>query len=729
MPLPPDSPAAPAGVSAPARLSLEHLCRLAVESSASAIMITDACAPGYPIVFVNPAFTRITGYSLEQVYGRNGRFLLGDELRHDSVESLRNLLRRGAAGCVLLRSVRCDGVRFWNEVHVAPAHDEQGQLSHYVSIMNDVSERIAQTAQLQYLSEHDALTGLANRHSLLLHCDRALAHVHAGKGRQLALLLIDVDRFSVVNQALGSEGGDLLLQQLGERLRQILRLDDCLARLGDDEFAILLTDLQQGSDALRVAQKVIRQVANAFRIAGQEIFLHLSIGLAIYPADGKDARTLLRNAQLAMRGVKQSGGNGLRSYSGEVDDEAARLLSFERDLRHALARGEMRLHYQPRVDLPSGRVAGVEALIRWQHPREGLLAPGQFIPLAEGLGIIDALGEWVLQEACRQLQVWRQAGLPTLQMAVNVSAQQLRDSAFPQRVAAILQAHGLEPGWLELEITESAFIHDMQRAAGVLCELQALGIKLALDDFGTGYASLSYLHQLPFHALKIDRAFVTDIQHDANRAALTQAIIAMARSLRMRCIAEGVESAREHQYLRVHLCDEAQGYLYARPLPAEQLFAACTVIEQRYAGLSGPLQQRKATVLLLDDEPAVLNAVRRVLHRAGYRVLSSTLPSQALDILAVERVQVLICDQHLPELRGIEFLKQVRALYPQTVRILLSGHADAEVLREAVNQGEVFRLVFKPWVDDELCRHVQAACERYDAPGESSQPTNWTAEI
>lgn len=691
--------------------SLGRLYRTAVLSSASAIMISDATAPDHPIIFTNPAFTRITGFDTADARGRNGRFLVAHDLGQPGLHPLRTALRNGESSSVLLRCQRKDGKLFWADVNIAPTHDGAGRITHYVSILTDVTDRIEQSAQLSYLSTHDRLTGLANRSLLIDRISQAI--VHAGRqDLQIAVVLVDIDRFKLINDELGNHAGNKLLVAFGARLRECVREGDTVARLGDDEFAIVLDGLHPGDDPTRPTHAVLRSLSLPFAVQGAEYFLTTSIGIAIHPRDGADSDDLLRNAHLAMQRIKRTGGNGFCCFSPDVDHRSHLLLSQENELHHALRRGELVLHYQPKLDLRNGSISGVEALVRWQHPKRGLVPPVDFIPLAESLGLIQPIGEWVLREACRQARQWMDDGLPKLKVAVNVSAHQLRNARLPDIVASALDAHGLPPDRLELELTESAVMDDIDAATAILKRISALGVSLALDDFGTGHASLSYLRQLPFDSLKIDRSFIRNLVTHPGDASLALTIIAMGHSLGMRTVAEGVETEAQREYLRKHLCDEVQGYLISRPLPARETGAYL----REFSAWPGPGsfdEENRPTLLLLDDEENILNALHRVLRRSGYRILATTDPDEAFALLARNTVQVLIVDQRMPRIGGVEFLQRVRRLYPETVRMVLSGYADIEAVTGAINLGEVFRYLTKPWEAEELREHVRTAFAHY----------------
>ncbi len=424
-------------------------------------------------------------------------------------------------------------------------------------------------AQLYRLAHFDALTGLPNRLLLLDRLNQAMAQAARGE-RLLGVMLLDLDRFKAVNDTLGHAVGDRLLCQVGERLTACMREGDTVARLGGDEFIVLLQNLRYVPDAATVAQKILDTLRQPFPIDEHEIFVTPSIGIALYPFhEGVEA--LLQCADRAMYHVKELGGNRYAFCTVEMNDRNPRRLSMEAELRHAVRRGELELHYQPQVDVANGRIVGVEALLRWRHPKLGLVPPVEFIPLAVETGLIHEASEWVLRTACAQAKAWQDKGLAPLRMAVNVCVRQFQQAGFVETVERVLKETGLGAHRLELELTESTLMQNTQTTIAVLGELNAMGVQLSVDDFGTGYSSLAYLKRYPIDTLKIDGSFVCDITTDPNDAAIVKAIIAMAYSLDMRVVAEAVETEEQHAFLREHRCHEIQGFLVGRPLPAAEL--------------------------------------------------------------------------------------------------------------------------------------------------------------
>ncbi len=453
-----------------------------------------------------------------------------------------------------------------------------GRPARLAGTLQDISERRAAEQEISFLQNYDSLTQLPNRNLFRDRLDFALQSAQR-HGRVLAILAVDLDRFKRVNDTLGHVAGDRLLQVVAERLAQCVRTSDAVmrperdlavSRLGGDEFTLMLSDIERAEDAMTVVQRIYDAFAEPISVDGNVMYASASIGISVYPHDGTDADALLRNADAAMHAAKESGG-GTYQYYGEAMNKASfNRLALEHDLRRALEREEFELFYQPKVNLVDGQVVGAEALIRWRHAERGLVSPGEFIPVAEETGLIAPIGEWALREACRQVRHWQQRGLPSITVAVNLSARQFHQSDLANVVGRALAESGLDARWLELEITESIVMHDAAKAVVTLGQLKAMGLTISVDDFGTGYSSLSYLKRFPIDALKIDRSFVRDIASDPDDAAIARAIVTMAESLKLDVVAEGVETQEQLRFLRDHGCGLAQGFLFGKPVPASE---------------------------------------------------------------------------------------------------------------------------------------------------------------
>ncbi len=541
----------------------------ALEASVSAVIITNAQAPDHPIEYVNPAFERITGYRADEAIGRNCRFLQWNDHSQPGLEAIRSAIRTESEAHTLLRNYTRDGRLFWNELHIAPVRDDTGTVTHFIGIQNDVTESRRYQEQLEHQATHDELTGLPNRNLLRDRLTQAILMAQRS-GHQVVVAFVDLDHFKYINDSLGHATGDRVLQSVSARISSCLREGDTVARVGGDEFVLVLADHIESDFAAHAMRRISERIAEPVEVDGREFHLSCSIGLSVFPRDGRNADALLKHADVAMYRAKEQGRNAFVFYSEEMNEGINERIALEASLRRALAQQQFQLHFQPRVNLESGLITGAEALIRWNHPDLGLVSPNRFIALAEELGLIGTIGEWVLQTACRHLSAWRDKGLRPLVMAVNLSARQMSDPRLVDSVAQILNAAGVDGSWLELEITESTMMRNPRLTEQVLADLHELGVAIAIDDFGTGYSSLSYLKNFRIDCLKIDQSFVRGLPDDKDDFEITRAIVALARSMRMRVIAEGIEREEQRAFLSALGCEEAQGYLFSKPVAAPE---------------------------------------------------------------------------------------------------------------------------------------------------------------
>ncbi|GIZ52716.1 bifunctional diguanylate cyclase/phosphodiesterase [Noviherbaspirillum aridicola] len=536
----------------------------AVEQSVNAVMITDRQGV---IEYVNPWFTLITGYTAEEAIGHTPRLLKSADTSPETWKRLWSTVLSGGEWRGELRNTRKNGERYWSQSVISPLKDESGNITHFVAVSDDVSTRKQAEQTIRRLAFHDALTGLPNRRRLIDALQKATAQPDARFG----LMLFDLDRFKTVNDSLGHEMGDLLLQEIAHRLDTRLREGDLLARMGGDEFGMIVRDVTQPEDMARLADDIAALLSEPFHLDGHELFVTVSTGITMYPADGGDAETLVRNADTALYRAKDGGRNGSRFFTVDMSAESRRKLRLESALRGALERGELLLVYQPQADVVTGRIRGCEALVRWKHAELGMVSPAEFIPLAEETGLILPIGEWILRTACAQAREWELAGQP-VRIAVNLSAIQFHHGDLAATVAGILAEHSLPPELLELELTEGILMTDSARGMETLGRLHDMGVQISIDDFGTGYSSLSYLKRLPIQVLKIDQSFVRDIHTDPDDRAIVTAVIALAHSMKLKVVAEGVETDEQYIFLRDHRCDMLQGYLFSRPVPAQEVW-------------------------------------------------------------------------------------------------------------------------------------------------------------
>jgi diguanylate cyclase (GGDEF)-like protein/PAS domain S-box-containing protein len=517
----------------------------------------------------NPAAEMMFGWKAEEIIGQSVLPTIPLDKRAQA-EELRHRVQNGEAIVQLeFERQRRDGTPIDISMTVAPLRDSTEKISGYLTIAADITDRKTAEKKVAYLAYHDPLTGLPNRLLLQDRLEQAMAHADRTRSR-VALMFLDLDNFKQINDTLGHAAGDALLQEVSSRLRECVRDTDTISRQGGDEFVIVLRDLPDTDAAVPVLAKIMERLQDPIVVEDHELSTSVSIGVTIYPEDGADVETLSKKADMAMYRAKEAGRNTYRFFNDEMSAEAIDHLVMRNGLRRALERGEFVLHYQPLIDLSSETVIGAEALIRWNHPELGLVPPARFIPIAEDTGLIVPIGEWVMQEACRQAMAWNKAGHPGMTVAVNLSAVQFKRGNVEQTVIHALAQSGLDPALLELELTESILIQNVEQVLATVKRLKLLGVKLSIDDFGTGYSSLSYLKRFDIDKLKIDQSFIRDLATDPDDAAIVRAIIQMARSLNLKTIAEGVENSDMPEQLRIFQCDEAQGYHFARPMPADE---------------------------------------------------------------------------------------------------------------------------------------------------------------
>jgi diguanylate cyclase (GGDEF)-like protein/PAS domain S-box-containing protein len=590
-------------------------------------------------------------------------------------------------------------------------HTESGGSSTLICVARDISERRQAEERLRHMAHYDSLTGLPNRTLFFQTLLEAIELAHDKQWR-IVVLFIALDRFKSVNDTLGAAAGDELLRQFSTRLVQCVRIRDTVGRLGGDEFGLILTMTRDQQDAVAVANEVREALRAPFDLQGRQAALTASIGIAMYPDDATEPETLVKYADTAMARAKQAGRDGYRFFTAGMNVQVLARLDLEMALRRALDDNEFVLHYQPKINLTTGRISGVEALIRWQRPAVGLVYPSEFVAVLEDTGLIIRAGAWIIDAACRQIAAWNRSMVGPVHVAVNVSSRQFIEGDLEGEVRTALERHKVPPELLELELTETALMSNSERTIGVLTRLKELGVKCAIDDFGTGYSSLSYLQRFPIDKLKIDIAFVRDITINPNDAAIAVAIISIAHSLKLRVIAEGVEARAQLEYLRRNRCDEIQGYFFSRPLPPADLGQ---LVE---AGKGLPPDPNRSgdppqTLLIVDDDANVLSSLHRLFRRDGYRILTAVSPAEGFELLALYPVQVILCDQRMPIMSGTEFLSKVKEMYPDTIRIILSGYTGVESMLDSINRGAIYRFYTKPWDDTQLRDNVRLAFHHY----------------
>lgn len=673
-----------------------------IDNSASAMVITDLQGN---IEYVNQRFEVTTGYSPAESIGRKAGFWGSGLTARDQYQLMWQTALNGRVWEGEMINRRKDGELFWCSVSISPVIDDQGQVTHLIGAHVDISELKQIQRQLDVLRNYDELTHLPNRRLFSEYFQR-VAEQQARRGGYCAVLAIGISRFKQFNDSLGREAGDQLLQRLALRLRQAAGKRDTVARFAGTDFHMLLVDLESPAVLFERVSTLLAHANRPLSIHGQDVKPALRAGCSLLAEHGRDLETLMRKAGTALHSAERRG-HEQALYDESLGHDAEQRLLIENALRLAIERDQLELHYQPKVELASGRIIGVEALARWRDRTTGeWIAPDRFIAVAEESGLILVLGAWALREACRQNREWAAQGLPPLVVAVNLFAVQLQQSDLPSVVRRILAETGMPAEYLELELTESAIMEYPEQANLLLRELKSLGVKLSIDDFGTGYSSLAYLSRFPVDLLKIDRSFINALEQDSSAAAIATSIIAMAHQLGLQVIAEGVETERQLAFLQRHGCDQIQGYYFSKPLAAADLGWLLT--QDRRLQMPEAVSFKR-TLLMVDDDPLIQVGLQQALDGQGYRLLSCTTAREALELMACNDIQVVLADDHMPDMSGTELLARIKNLYPDTVRLMFSGYFDARRLKDAINIGSIYKYISKPWEQGHLRRCVDDA--------------------
>ncbi|MAD74734.1 MAG: hypothetical protein CML20_08085 [Rheinheimera sp.] len=685
-----------------------RLYKRAVDATSSGIVIADLLESEQPVVYVNAAFEKLTGYQAREIIGSNCRILQGAEQDPVATNTIRQAIASKKECNVVLKNYRKDGSLFWNQLFLAPVPNEDNEVTHYIGVQTDVSAQKQYEQELAYNASHDLLTRLPNRalfEDILIHS----CHMQLRRQQSLAVLFINLDGFKLINNTMGRGIGDEVLKQISQRIKSCIRLVDTLARFGGDEFVLLLTD---SKDVVSVAERILDIIATPLHLNHHEIHLSASIGISVSDTEKTEPEHLVQQADLAMYRAKKLGRNNFQWYSHELENTSEKQLNLRAQLKKAIVNNEFELYYQPQVDAVNGNIVGVEALLRWPHPELGFISPAEFIPLAENTGDIVALSNWVVATASKYNQSLIERGIASVVMAVNISSIQFSRSNFVEHLQQTISQNGLEARWFEIELTESLLFENTEQVILKLQQLRQLGVQISIDDFGTGYSSLNYLKRLPIDKLKIDQSFIKDIVSDKYDAAISKAIIALAHHLDIKVIAEGVENEAQAVLLRKSFCDEYQGFYFGKPMPPKLLEQYLQNYQKNRMFRPMPVDYAK-TILLVDDEENILHALMRVLRREGYQILTCTSASRAFEILALNKVQVIVSDQRMPGMNGTEFLSQVKDMYPNTIRMVLSGYTDLRTVTEAINKGAIYKFMTKPWHDDEIKHEIKEAFTQY----------------
>lgn len=673
--------------------------------------------------YVNAHAKTMLGYPRER-WTNDPHFWESIIVEDDRASTVDYCLKQIKAGCdheLDYRVQTADGHVRWIHERVSVIVDEAGQTSALRGLMVDITSLKESEEKLIYQATHDGLTGLPNRALLQDRIQQGIAHANR-QGSMLAVMFIDLDRFKIINDSLGHDVGDTVLQTTATRLTASVREVDTVARLGGDEFVLLLTDINRVEDITAIAGKTLENLSKTFTIVQNEYMLTASIGISVYPKDGDDVQTLLKNADAAMYRAKADGKNRFAYFAEQMTVNAMRRMQIEHYLHNALEHNEFSLCYQPQADLESGRIIGVEALLRWHNPEIGAIAPDEFIPVAEETGLIVPIGKWVLQTACRQAAAWQAIGLQSLRVAVNVSVRQFLQDDIVDVVSAALSESGIEPRQLELELTESLLMDGNERVISAMQALKRMGVGLAIDDFGTGYSSLGYLRRFPISSIKIDRSFVQGINSDEDAAALVRSIISMAREMRLSVIAEGVETREQLSYLAYHGCHEIQGYFLGKPTSGEE----CVDVFSKFINLHQHFRADayvQRTILLMGAGLEINIHLRECLSGKEYRILMAETEPEALELLDKGPVGAIICEQG-PGLTTSDFMRLVRKRHPDTARILLSTYAQLEdALDVMFNEGVADRILLKPLGREQTCRMLSEAFQLHHNRLEQSART------
>lgn len=680
-----------------------------IDTTGALVLITD---PDGRVMRFNPACEHSLGWTADEV---QGRFYWEVFLPREQGTNIKNMFDKSDHEPVNVQTqqewLARDGSKRAIVWSTSVLKRPDGTIERLLATGIDVTELRHAEEKVQYLSNFDVLTGLPNRVLLRDQARLAMERALAG-GKIVGLLLIHFPRLPLIRENLGEKAEQALLGQIAGRLKEWARMGDNLARLGDSRFAALALR-ESPAELSMAARQMLALFDEPFLFEQQELHMDAGIGITIFPNDGDDFELLCQGAEAAMHRSVAGQMERYEFYRPELNRGASERFKLESALRRGLSRNEFVLHYQPQVNLKTGKIIGMEALLRWQHPEFGLIAPGRFIGLAEETGLILPIGEWVLRKACEQNCAWQREGLPKIPVAVNLSAKQF-SNRIANLVQEVLDESGLEPKLLELELTESLSMEDPENTIGILRKLKEMGVGLAIDDFGTGYSNLNYLKRFPVNRLKLDQSFVRDLTFDPDDLSISRAVIAMAHSLRLTVIAEGVETEGQLSILGQNGCDEIQGYFFSKPMDAE----ACATMLRKGKSLSMKVampQPDERTLLVVDDEINLGAAIRRTLRNKGYKVFVTNKTADAFEILATSNVQVVLCDQRMPGMSGTEFLSRVKQMYPAIIRMVLSGYTDLQSVTDAVNHGAIFKFLTKPWEEEEFLTALADAFLEYES--------------
>ncbi|EGF30851.1 Complex sensory protein with histidine kinase domain [Oxalobacteraceae bacterium IMCC9480] len=698
----------------------QDISYLALDVSHCGVLVLSNATENYRVLYANAAFLSMTGYTETELAGRIDWYVQGDAGDEPQRKKLRAAMSATQPTSIDMRSYRKDGSLHWCELGITPFRNHEGYVSHFIGMLSDITTRKNDEQLLPQASRHAGLTGLTDHLGFRDTLDTAIS-ASGGSPLTLYVAAIDIDQHQHASGSMHGQSQNLLVQVAAERLGTCLQTDEMLSHDGNGSYAIMLR-ADSRSDAITRCQAIQRSLTRSIALDDQQVHLTCAFGLAIFPDDSRDARALLNYAGVALSHARETSRNSILFYLEAMSVRLHERTTLESALRSAMVNGELEVHYQAQVNLHTGRVAGVEALARWNHPELGRVAPDRFIPLAEKNGLIDDIGLWVIEQVCTDMAAWREHSLPVVPVAVNVSAAQFRNPLLGDQIMMLLNLSGCDPSMLTLEITEAVLMDDTSTARATLNQLHHAGIGLSLDDFGTGYSSISYLKRFPFKKVIIDRSFVKELVDNPDDAAIIKAIISMAHTLGLRVLAEGVETEQQCRFLSHNLCDEIQGFLFSTPVTADafvKLLQAGTTLPASLLNA----KKAKRTLLLVDDEVNIVSSLKRLLRREDLHILTANSGSEGLALLAQHPVDVILSDQRMPGMTGVEFLSMAKTRFPETVRIVLSGYTELQSVTDAVNEGDIYKFLTKPWDDIKLRGHVDEAFQRKELADENRRLT------
>jgi len=685
-----------------------NLYLAALEACYSAILIVDARHPETPLVYVNAEFTRLTGYSSAEAVGNPRSLLRGPDTPPAARAAIERAVLAGERATVLTRVYRRDGSAFWCNVLMAPVRDARGVLTHYVAVLKDVTDQLLRDANLQALIEKVESDKAFGRNVLTICIGETLAS-SAANARQMGLFLCESRPRTDSSVAGAREAVDAVQIR---RVRKWVPPQSRVLLCGPGQIAVLVRGISDETSLLEAARALRGVLAAPQNLGPDEVAIDVRIAGQQLVDTACPPEAIVTAAEAALRGEWKPNASSILIVRGACNPDHVERDVLRRDLDEAVALGQMRVEYQPQVSLANGEIVGFEALLRWEHPELGLVSPARFIPLAEETGAIESLSTWVIEQAIGQIAQWERQGHHGLRVAINVSPVLLTEPMIEQVLRRVLDATGVKANQVELELTESAATAAEGETLTRIARLRQLGVKIAIDDFGTGYSNLGNLSRLSVDCLKIDLSFARGALRSPSDAAICRMICELGQALRLRVVVEGIETAGQLRFFSTLGCHEAQGYLFSRSVAAAE---ATTMLEQApQHSVPRPLLQYERHLLLLDDEENVLTALRRMLRRSGVRVHATTSPEQAFELLAAFPIGVVISDQRMPTMSGTEFLRRVKDLHPQTIRIVLSGYTDLQSITDAINEGAIFRFLTKPWNDGQLQNHIGQAFEQFE---------------